>query len=188
MQFDACHISGAWTIRPTPHSDDRGRFMRSWCQREFQSHGIEFLPVQANMGYSKRKGTLRGLHYQVAPALEAKLVRCTRGSVFDVLVDLRPDSATYLQWYGTTLSADNGHMLFVPELCGHGCVSLEDQSEISYQTSAYYAPECARGIRFDDPAIGIEWPIDIAIASDQDRSWPLLSINSAANRMRGTPS
>jgi dTDP-4-dehydrorhamnose 3,5-epimerase len=174
MQFEPCNVNGAWAISPTPHSDERGRFMRSWCSREFADHGIDFKPLQANMGLSAVKGTLRGLHYQVAPALEAKLVRCTRGSVFDVVVDLRPASPSYLEWFGTTLSADNGKMLYIPEQCAHGCLSLEDDSEIYYLTSAVYAPDCARGARFDDPSLGIRWPIPISVTSEQDRSWALI--------------
>ena len=173
MQFEQVSVTGAWLVSPTPHVDPRGRFMRAWCSEEFSAHGIDFLPLQANMGFSKSAGTIRGLHYQVAPALEAKLVRCTRGSVFDVVVDLRPESSTYLGWFGERLSAENGKMLYVPEHCAHGCLSLEDDTEIYYLTSAIYAPDCARGIRFDDPAIGIQWPIPVSAASDPDRSWPL---------------
>lgn len=146
--------------------------MRAWCRDELANAGIEFVPLQANMGLSKRHGTMRGLHYQVAPALEAKLVRCTAGSVFDVVVDLRRESPTYLKWHGETLSADNGRMLYVPEACAHGCVSLEDDTEIYYLTSAIYAPASVRGLRFDDPAVGIEWPIEIAELSPQDKEWP----------------
>jgi dTDP-4-dehydrorhamnose 3,5-epimerase len=148
--------------------------MRAWCSEEFAAHGIDFVPRQANMGLSHRVGTLRGLHYQVAPAVEAKLVRCTRGAIFDVVVDLRHESSTYLEWFGVRLSADNGDMLYVPERCAHGCLSLEDNTEIHYMTSAIFAPMHARGARFDDPAIGIEWPIPVDVVSDQDRNWPLI--------------
>jgi dTDP-4-dehydrorhamnose 3,5-epimerase len=149
--------------------------MRAWCLEEFAEHGIDFRPLQANMGLSAKVGTVRGLHYQVAPALEAKLVRCTQGSIFDVVVDLRPQSQSFMKWYGTDLSADNGSMLYIPEGCAHGCVSLVDGSEIYYLTSAAYAPDCARGVRFDDPAIGIEWPVPVTVISDQDRSWALIN-------------
>jgi dTDP-4-dehydrorhamnose 3,5-epimerase len=124
------------------------------------------------MGFSVERGTVRGLHFQVAPALEAKLVRCTRGSIFDVVVDLRPDSPTYRAWFGTVLSADDGRMLYVPEGCAHGCQSLDDQTEIYYLASAYYSPGDARGLRFDDPAFGIQWPLGVASISDQDLGWP----------------
>jgi dTDP-4-dehydrorhamnose 3,5-epimerase len=174
MKFSECSVKGAWVIEPTPHEDARGRFMRAWCLREFTEHAIDFIPLQANMGFSVHKGTIRGLHYQVAPALEAKLVRCTRGAIFDVVVDLRPSSPTFRSWYGTCLDADNGRMLYVPEGCAHGCQSTEDRTEIYYMTSAFYSPREARGIRYDDPALGIRWPLPVSSISDQDRSWPLV--------------
>jgi dTDP-4-dehydrorhamnose 3,5-epimerase len=174
MDFRACAISGAWLIAPEPREDHRGRFLRAWCQREFIDHDIGFTPVQANMSLSHRKGTIRGMHFQVAPALEAKLVRCTRGSIFDVVVDLRPASPTFRSWYGAYLSADNGQMLFVPEGCAHGCQSVEDTSELFYLTSSFYSPDHVRGLRYDDPAIGVRWPLEVSAVSDQDRSWPYL--------------
>lgn len=174
MDFQECEVMGAWMISPSPHRDTRGRFMRAWCRQEFIQHGIEFTPVQANMGFTIEKGTVRGLHYQVAPALEAKLVRCTSGEVFDVVVDLRPQSPTYRRWYGTYLGADNGRMLYVPEGCAHGCQSTQDNTEIYYLTSALYSPETVRGIRYDDPAIGIRWPLSASAISDQDRNWPFV--------------
>jgi dTDP-4-dehydrorhamnose 3,5-epimerase len=173
MRFNETGIPGAKVIDPTPHQDDRGRFLRAWCAREFSEHGLNFLAVQANMGFSKVKGTTRGMHLQVAPAIEAKLVRCTRGSMFDVVLDLRPASPSYLKWYGVELSAENGRMLFVPENCAHGYQTLEDNTEMHYMTSAYYTPEAARGVRFDDPAFAIRWPLAATVISDQDRNWPL---------------
>jgi dTDP-4-dehydrorhamnose 3,5-epimerase len=172
MEFRHTDVRGAWVIDPSPHVDARGRFMRAWCDREFADHGIRFLPVQSNLIHSRFKGTLRGLHYQVAPSLEAKLVRCTRGSVFDVVLDLRRDSPTYLSWYGARLSAEDGRMLLVPEGCAHGVQSLADDSEILYMASAHYAPDDARGVRHDDPAFGIEWPLAVTSISEQDRLWP----------------
>jgi dTDP-4-dehydrorhamnose 3,5-epimerase len=173
MQFANTDVAGAMVVEPSPHQDDRGRFMRAWCGREFAEHGIAFVPMQANMGLSKLKGTVRGLHYQIAPSLEAKLVRCTRGTVFDLVLDLRPASPTYLRWYGTRLSADNGRMLYVPEGCAHGCQSLEDDTEILYMASAYYDGSASRGVRHDDPAFAITWPLEVSAISDQDRRWPL---------------
>lgn len=173
MEFLSTDVADASLVEPTPHVDERGRFMRAWCTREFAEHRIDFVPVQSNLAFSKLKGTLRGLHYQVAPSLEAKLVRCTRGAAFDLVLDLRRDSPTYLGWYGTQLSADNGRMLFVPEGCAHGAQSLEDDTEILYMASAYYAPSAARGVRHDDPAFGITWPLEVSSMSDQDRRWPL---------------
>jgi dTDP-4-dehydrorhamnose 3,5-epimerase len=174
MKFQECDVDGAWVVDPSPHTDDRGRFMRAWCSDEFAAHRVEFLPVQGNMAKSNKKGTLRGLHAQVAPAAEAKLVRCTRGSVFDVVADLRPESPTYLRWYGITLSSADGQMLYLPSGCAHGCLSLEDDSEIYYLTSAFYTPDCVRGARFDDPTLNIQWPMTVSIVSEQDRSWPLI--------------
>lgn len=174
MKFLPVTVAGASLIEPTPHQDARGRFMRAWCARELAEQGIAFVPLQANMGQSAHRGTVRGLHYQVAPALEAKLVRCTRGAVYDVVVDLRSGSATYRSWYGVELSADNGRMLYVPEGCAHGCQALHDASEIYYMTSAYYSPTEVRGLRHDDPAIGIRWPLEVPSLSEQDRNWPLL--------------
>lgn len=174
MKFEECEVAGARVIDASPHQDERGRFLRAWCSQEFAQHDVDFRPVQANMGFSHKAGTVRGVHYQVAPALEAKLVRCTRGAIFDVVVDLRPDSAGYLSWFGTRLSADNARMLYVPEGCGHACQSLEADTEIHYMASAAFDAECVRGARFDDPAIGIRWPIPVSLISEQDRTWPLI--------------
>ncbi len=174
MHFTNTQVEGAWIVDPDPRHDERGRFMRAWCGREFEEHGIHFLPVQANMQFNPRKGTLRGLHLQTAPALEAKLVRCTRGAVFDVVVDLRPDSASFGRWCGVELTPENGRMLYIPEQCAHGFQSIEDNSEVMYLTSAFYAPESCRGARFDDPAFGIRWPMPVSAISEQDRSWPLM--------------
>jgi dTDP-4-dehydrorhamnose 3,5-epimerase len=173
MRFTEMTIAGVKLIYPEFHEDDRGRFSRAWCAEEFAAHGVAFVPVQANLGYSTRKGTVRGLHYQEAPALEAKLVRCTRGSMFDVALDLRPGSPTYGQWCGAELSAENGRMLYVPELCAHGYQTLEDHTEMHYMASAFYAPSCARGARFDDPAYRIRWPLAVTAISEQDLHWPL---------------
>src|SRR5262245_28349413 len=172
MKFHECDVFGARVIDPTPHEDFRGRFMRAWCRKEFSDAGIDFVPLQANMARSLQRGTMRGLHFQVAPALEAKLVRCTAGEIFDVVVDLRPDSPTYCKWFGTYLNADNGRMLYVPEACAHGCVSMRDGTEFHYMASAYFAPGEARGLRYDDPAFGIDWPVPVTTVSEQDRSWP----------------
>jgi dTDP-4-dehydrorhamnose 3,5-epimerase len=147
--------------------------MRAWCAREFAENGLDFLPVQANMGFSVRKGTIRGMHFQQVPAPEAKLVRCTRGAMFDVVLDLRPESPTYRKWYGAELTAGNGRMLYVPEYCAHGYQTLEENTEMHYMTSAFYTPGAASGVRFDDPAFQIDWPLAVTIISEQDRNWPL---------------
>jgi len=174
MHFTETDIAGARVIDPSPHQDDRGRFMRAWCAREFADHGIDFVPVQANMGFSLGKGTVRGMHFQTEPALEAKLVRCTRGAMFDVVLDLRPASLSYGKWHGTELTAENGRMVYVPEGCAHGYQTLEESTEMHYMASEYYTPSAARGVRFDDPAFGIRWPLPVAVVSEQDRNWPLV--------------
>lgn len=148
--------------------------MRAWCVKEFSECGIQFIPVQANIGFNSRKGTIRGLHYQEAPALEAKLIRCTRGAIFDVVLDLRLESPSFGEWHGEQLSADNGRMLFVPERCAHGYQTLEEETEMYYMTSAFYAPSSVRGIRFDDPAFKIDWPLVATGMSEQDLTWPLV--------------
>jgi len=176
MRFTETDISGAWIIEPTPHRDARGWFARVWCARELKEHGIEFVPLQANVGFSTHKGTVRGMHFQDAPALEAKLVRCTRGAIFDVVLDLRPGSPTRGRWYGTELSVDNGRMLYVPERCAHGYQALNDCTEMYYLTSAFYAPDAVRGVRFDDPGVGIQWPLDVSDVSNQDLNWPPLEL------------
>jgi len=173
MRFQETDIEHVWVVDPTPIEDERGRFMRAWCAREFSDYGIQFAPVQANMGLSLRRGTVRGMHFQIAPALEAKLVRCTKGSMFDVALDLRPESKTYGRWHAAELTESNGRMLFVPPGCAHGYQTLEDHTEMYYMTSALYSPDEARGVRFDDPAFGIEWPLEATVVSEQDRNWPV---------------
>lgn len=178
MRFTETNVVGARLIDPNPHEDDRGRFMRAWCAREFLENGVAFVPVQANMGLSRHKGTVRGMHFQEAPALEAKLVRCTRGTIFDVVLDLRPGSPSYGKWYGAELSAENGRMLYVPEHCAHGYQTLEEDTEMYYMASAFYSPTAVRGVRFDDPAFRIKWPLGATEVSEQDRNWPLLNRTS----------
>ena len=173
MRFTPTTIAGVWVIDPDFREDDRGRFFRAWCEREFAERGIQFVPVQANMGFSHVKGTTRGMHYQDESAPEAKLVRCTRGAIFDVALDLRPDSSTYGHWFGTELTQENGRMLFIPELCGHGYQTLGDATEMHYMASQVYTPTACKGARFDDPAYSIQWPLPPAAVSDQDRNWPL---------------
>ena len=174
MRFVQTRIGGTWVIEPIPFEDKRGRFMRAWCAQEFREHGLEFAPVQANMIFSQCGGTIRGLHFQEAPALEAKLVRCTRGAIFDVVVDMRPESPSYGEWYGAELNAENGCMIYVPERCAHGLQTLADETEVHYLASGFYSPTSARGRRFDDPAFGIRWPLAATSISEQDLSWPLM--------------
>jgi dTDP-4-dehydrorhamnose 3,5-epimerase len=178
LRFTPASVVGAVLIDPILRKDDRGHFSRAWCIKEFAEQGINFVPVQANTGFNLRKGTLRGLHFQVEPALEAKLVRCTRGAVFDVVVDLRPQSPSYRKWYGVELRAENYQMLYVPESCAHGYITLEDDTDVYYMASQYFTPSAARGLRFDDLAFGIKWPLAPTTISDQDRNWQPLSETS----------
>jgi dTDP-4-dehydrorhamnose 3,5-epimerase len=172
MRFTETGLKGGYLVDIERRVDGRGFFSRGWCRREFESQGLNPNLAQANIGFSDRKGTLRGMHYQVPPYQEAKLVRCTMGAIYDVVIDLRPDSATYRQWYGVELTADNRRMLYVPEGCAHGYETLVDDTEVFYQTSQFYAPECARGVRYDDPAFRVAWPSTVLVISDADRKWP----------------
>ncbi len=173
MQFLQTDIVGVYRIEPTIFSDTRGFFLRAYCQEEMQAANITTSFVQGNLAGSRHRGTLRGLHFQTAPAREAKLVRCVRGAVFDVAVDIRPDSPTFGCWYGTILSGENKHMLYIPEGCAHGYLTLEDDSDVFYLVSAKYTPEAEQGIRWNDPFFKIDWPLtDNLILSDKDRQWP----------------
>jgi dTDP-4-dehydrorhamnose 3,5-epimerase len=152
--------------------DQRGFFARAYCEREFESHKLKSCFVQCNISFNKLKGTLRGMHFQAPPHAEAKLIRCTRGVIYDVIVDLRPESSTFKQYFTAVLSAENGKMLYVPQGFAHGFQTLEDSTEVFYQMSQFYAPEHARGIRWNDPAFGIEWPAGERIILDRDQSYP----------------
>jgi dTDP-4-dehydrorhamnose 3,5-epimerase len=172
MRFTETKVAGAFLIAPEPIADERGFFARTWCREEFADHGLTGELAQANISFNHRKGTLRGLHYQAAPHAEAKLVRSTRGAIWDLALDLRRDSPTYLAWSGAELSDANRAMLYVPEGCAHGFLTLTDDAEVAYQMSAPYAPEAARGVRFDDPAFGIEWPGEVVVINERDRTYP----------------
>ncbi len=171
MKFTETSVAGAYVLDVNRIGDDRGYFGRLWCEKEMEDMGLVHVIRQSNIGFSPKAGTLRGLHYQTAPHQEVKIVRCTRGSVWDVVVDLRPESPTFKQWYGLELNPDNASMLYVPEGCATGYLTLEDNSEIYYNTSAMYAPEHATGVRHDDPAFGIEWPGEAKVMSDNDVAW-----------------
>ena len=172
MIFTETKLKGAFIVELERREDQRGFFARTFCQREFQEHGLNPHVAQCNMSSSKRKGTLRGMHFQAAPYEEAKLVRCTRGAIYDVVVDLRPESPTYKQWAAVELTADNHCMLYIPEDCAHGYQTLVDDTEICYQTSNFYAPDYARGVRYDDPEFRMSWPLPVESISDADRCWP----------------
>jgi dTDP-4-dehydrorhamnose 3,5-epimerase len=173
VRFTTTAVEGVVVVEIDRISDDRGFFARVWCQDEFAQQGLEADWVQANVGRSVRAGTLRGMHYQGEPHAEVKLVRCTRGEVYDVALDLRPSSPSYLKWVGVTLGADDHTMLYIPEGCAHGYQTLADDSEIVYSTTARYAGDAATGARYDDPAFGIEWPLPVEVLSEQDAGWDL---------------
>lgn len=172
MKFTSLELPGAWRVELERHRDERGFFARTWCRREFTEHGIDARLVQCNISYNRAVATLRGLHWQAAPHQEPKLVRCTRGEIWDVVVDLRADSPTYLAWHGESLSAENGRALFIPVGCAHGFLTLEPESEVHYQMGEYYAPEATRGARWDDPAFDIAWPRQPQVISERDRGFP----------------
>jgi dTDP-4-dehydrorhamnose 3,5-epimerase len=174
MRFTETAVVGAFVIDPEPFSDERGSFARVFCAHEFEEHGLEPRIVQSNLSVNHQAGTLRGLHYQRAPHEETKLVRCIRGALFDVVVDLRPGSPSYRRWVGVELTADNQRALFVPRGCAHGFQTLVDDTEAIYDVSAMYAPDHEGGAHHADPAFGIEWPLPVASISDKDRSWPFL--------------
>jgi len=167
-------LAGAFLVELDRRTDERGYFARSFCTQEFSDHGLPTAVVQCNVSFNRIRGTLRGMHFQRAPLAEAKLVRCTRGAIYDVIVDLRRDSPTYCRWYGTELTEENGSALFVPEGFAHGFQTLADKSEVFYQMFAGYSGEHADGVRWDDPAFGISWPLPVSTIADRDRSFALL--------------
>ena len=172
MIFKETRLKGAFIIELEPIKDHRGFFARSGCKKEFEAHGLESDFAQANITFSPRKGVLRGLHYQIVPYEEIKLVRCTRGAIFDVIIDLRPGSPTYKQWLGTELTADNHKMIYIPAGFAHGYQIQADKTEVFYQVTQFYAPGHERGIRWDDPAFKIQWPrVEKRIVSEKDKSW-----------------
>ncbi len=177
MIFTETKLAGAYVVEPELLIDERGFFARTWSAEDFSAHGLEPKFVQCNTSLNKQKGTLRGMHYQIAPHEEAKLVRCTAGAIYDVIVDLRPDSPTRGQWVGVELTAQNRLMIYVPPGFAHGFQTLVDNSEVFYQVSAYYHPESARGVRWDDPAFGIRWPLESSVISERDRSHPFVAAN-----------
>lgn len=172
MIFHGTNLAGAYEIHLEPKSDERGFFARSWCQQEFAHHGLNPKVVQCNVSVTLCKGTLRGLHFQSAPFAEAKLVRCTRGAIYDVVLDLRPASPTFRSWTAIVLTAESRNMVYVPEGCAHGFLTLQDNVEVFYQMSEFYNAEAARGVRWDDPAFRITWPGKVEVISERDRTYP----------------
>jgi len=171
LSFVETPLEGIRVIDVGTISDERGFFARTWSLQEFQEQGLETRIVQCSVSYNTKKGTLRGLHFQVSPHAETKIVRCVHGSIFDVAVDLRKGSPTYRKWWGVELSSENRRMLYIPESCAHGFLTLEDDTEVHYQISAPYHPEAARGVRWDDPAIGIVWPAEPVVMNERDRDY-----------------
>lgn len=174
MRFSETRLSGAYIIDLDRFDDHRGSFLRSWCRREFAERGLASDFVQGNISVNPRRGTLRGMHFQVSPYREVKLMRCARGEILDVIVDMRPDSRTFRQWIGVELRAEDYRMLYIPEGFAHGFQTLCDEVEVQYMVSNYYAPDAARGLRYDDPSIAISWPIPVTEISQADQTWPLL--------------
>lgn len=173
MIFKETAVKDAYIIEIERRTDDRGFFARTWCRKEFEAQGLNTNLVQANVAFNIKRGTLRGMHYQVSPYEETKLIRCTKGAIYDVIIDIRKNSPTYMKWIGVELTADNYKMLYVPEGFAHGYQTLRDNTEVSYQVSQFYAPNSEQGVRWDDPAFNIKWPeTEKVIISEKDQAWP----------------
>ncbi len=175
MLFRETPLAGAFVLEPEQHEDERGGFFRSFCRHEFERHGLDATVAQANVSSNRRAGTLRGLHFQTEPHGETKLVRCSRGRLFDVIADLRPGSSTQGQWFGTELSAANGHQLYIPRGFAHGFLTLDDDTEVSYLMGSFYQPGAGAGVRWDDPDLAIAWPQPPRLLSDRDAALPSLA-------------
>jgi dTDP-4-dehydrorhamnose 3,5-epimerase len=172
--FTKTRLAGAFIVELDRKEDQRGFFARAFCQREFAEHGLNEKVVQASLSFTHRRGTVRGMHYQAAPATETKFIRCVQGAVWDVIVDMRPESPTYLQHIAVELSAENRSAIYVPAMFAHGNQVLTDGAELLYMISEFYAPGCERGVRHDDPKLGIRWPLPVVMVSDKDTQWPLI--------------
>ena len=178
MNYVATSLPDVWIVELERHSDDRGYFARSWCEEEFRARGLNPRLAQCSVSFNARRGTLRGMHYQAAPHAEAKLVRCTRGAVHDVVLDLRPESKSFKQWITVELNEDNSRAVYIPEGCAHGFQTLTDNTEVLYQISEFHHPQSSRGVRWDEPAFGIVWPIENPILSERDQHHPLFQPGS----------
>ena len=172
MNFTETALPGLWLVEMERRRDARGYFARTWCQHEFAAHDLDARLAQASVSFNRQRGTLRGMHFQRRPHAETKLVRCARGAIWDVAIDLRPHSPTYCRWMGFELSAENGTALYIPEGFAHGFQTLAAETEVFYQISEFHAPEAADGVRYDDPAFGIEWPLPVSSISPRDEAWP----------------
>jgi dTDP-4-dehydrorhamnose 3,5-epimerase len=187
VRFEATRIRGVFVIEQERHADERGFFARTWCAEEFERRGLEGALSQCSVSFNERRGTLRGLHYQVPPFAEVKLVRCTRGAVYDVALDLRPDSGTFREWVGVELTEDDGRALYIPRGVAHGCYVTADRTEVAYQIAGRYEPEAARGIRWNDPFHDVEWPGPAEVLSAADRDRPDVDVTGLA-ALRGLSS
>jgi dTDP-4-dehydrorhamnose 3,5-epimerase len=172
MIFQETKLAGVFEIQIEAKADERGFFARTWCRQEFEGHGLNARLAQCSVSFNTRKGTLRGMHYQAAPFPERKLVRCTQGSLYDVVLDLREQSPTFKQWVGVTLDAEKRNMVYVAEGCAHGFITLEAETEICYQISEFFKPELSRGVRWNDEAFNIGWPVPVEVISERDRTYP----------------
>lgn len=184
MDYVRTALTGVWIIEPQRHEDERGWFARTWDEAELRERVLEARVVQCSASFNVRRGTLRGLHYQAPPFAEVKIVRCTRGRLFDVAADLRPDSGTFRAWVGVELTPDNGRALYIPRGCAHGFLTLADDTEVAYQISAEYRPAHARGVRWDDPFLGVAWPEAVRVISPRDRDCPDV-VPSSLEELRG---
>jgi len=178
MIFAATRLEDAWLIDIEPREDERGFFARTWCRQELAAQGLDTEVAQESLSYNRHRGTVRGLHFQRSPHEETKIVRCTRGAIFDAILDLRPRSPTYLRWQGFELTAENRRALYIPKGFAHGFQTLSDDAEIAYQISAFYAPETADGYRYDDAAFGITWPLPVTVISERDLGWSACKVDT----------
>ena len=178
MLFTQTQLKGAFIVELEQRQDTRGFFARTFCATEFTAHGLKPTVAQCNVSFNSKKGTLRGMHYQIAPAGETKLIRCTQGAIYDVIIDMRPDSPTYLSHIGVELTAENRRALYVPEMFAHGYQALTDAAEVVYQVGEFYTPGYERGLRYDDPTFGIDWPLAISEISQKDAAWPMFKFAS----------
>ncbi|GAA6619903.1 dTDP-4-dehydrorhamnose 3,5-epimerase [Scytonema sp. NUACC26] len=176
MIFTKTELQDAYIIDLDQKPDQRGFFARTFCAQEFEAHGLKPTVAQCNLSFNHKKGTLRGMHYQLLPAAETKLIRCISGAIYDVIIDMRPESPTYLQHIGVELTAENRRALYVPEMFAHGYQALTDGAEVVYQVGEFYTPGYERGLRYDDPFFNIQWPMEVTVISDKDKNWPLMSM------------
>lgn len=177
MEFLKTKLPGVFEIHIEARSDERGFFARTWCQQEFESQGLNSRLVQCSLSFNSQKGTLRGIHYQVAPQQETKLVRCTKGAIYDVVLDLRSESPTFKNWVSVGLTAEKRNSVYVPAGCAHGFLTLQDECEVAYQMSEFWNGDCARGVRWNDPTFQIQWPVKVEVISERDRTYPDFKIN-----------